>query len=302
MCSCHAHPSRRCQDWFCWSSQLRCGQRPSSSLHGDRRVPRRLGRRAGSLDCRDAHCCLTASPHRHHCRSAAGNQSDSHSDSPPPQLNVDRELIKVGKAARTELLDGTIVQVGECGTLTADKVLLEFVDKKAAKKRKRETDPLPMQQRWIHIQLLTHVSRASPSRTAPQQPAPMTAARRGGPLFSETVQSSDGIVRANRPSAGEASSSSTPMPAMALHEQGRALKQKPSRELRLGHAVRGTASEHKTKETKVSISKRLTEFPNQSLTNAAGKLFCQCCAKTLQNIACTIKTHVGSDNHKAKYL
>ena len=130
----------------------------------------------------------------------------------------------------------------------------------------------------------------------------MTAARRGGPLFSETVQSSDGIVRANRPSAGEASSSSTPMPAMALHEQGRALKQKPSRELRLGHAVRGTASEHKTKETKVSISERLTEFPNKSLTNAAGKLFCQCCAKTLQNIACTIKTHVGSDNHKTKYL
>lgn len=248
---------------------------------------------------------LIASPPRPSAAAAAAADIESSSEegSPPPQLNVDRELIKVGKAARTELLDGTIVQVGERGTLTADKVLLEFVDKKAAKKRKRETDPMPMQQRWVPIQLLTHVSRASPSRSTAVQQEPMANATRGGPLFPETMQSSDGTVRANRPSAGEASSSSTPMPTMASHERGRALKQKPSsKKARLGDAVRGNAAEHKTRETNVPIKKRIEAFPNQSLKEAAGKLFCQCCPKTLENILGTIKTHVNSDAHKEKYL
>ena len=90
------------------------------------------------------------------------------------------------------------------------------------------------------------------------------------------------------------------MPQMDAHERDRVLKQKKLSRLR--GATRGTAGEHKTKETKVPIQKRVDENPKQSLKEAGGKLFCQCCHKTLQNLSGTIKIHVGSDDHKEKHL
>ena len=247
---------------------------------------------------------LLSSPPRPAAAATAAVESPaSDVDSPSAQLNVDRELIMVGKTARTALLEGTIVAIGEPGTLTADKILLEIVDKKAAKKRKR--DPIPTTQRWIPVQLLTHISRASPPRTEPQEQRP-PAAKRGGPLFPAAGQSSGDAVRATRPGAGEASGSSDPLPQMAAHERGRALKQKPKpggKKDRLGGKARGTAGEHKTKETKVAIATRIKAFPNESFKEAPpGKLFCQCCPKTIENILGTIKTHVNSEDHKVKYL
>lgn len=231
---------------------------------------------------------------------AAGTGSDD--DSPQPELSVDRDLVKIGKTAKTELLEGTIVDIGSPGTLTAGKVLLEFIDKKAMKKRKRETDPIPKLQRWISMELLTHVSRASPTRATPISTQGATdASPRAGPLFPEAASLSE--TRATRPSAGEGSSSSGTMPTMAAHERGRMMKQKPSAKERLGGHARGTAGEHKTKETNVPISKRIAEFPNESFKESPpGHLFCQCCPKGIQNILGTIKTHVASDDHKEKYL
>ena len=246
---------------------------------------------------------IVNSPPRPTAAAAAAAAADSEDDD-QPQLNVDRELIRTGKSARTELLDGIIVAIGEPGTLTQDKVLLESVDKKAAKKRKRDTDPVAKLQRWIPMELLTHVSHASPARDKATEPVPTADVARGkGPLFPEAAPTGGTTVRATRPSAGEIGEASAPMPEMTAHERGRALKQKPKGiKARLGDTVRGTAAVHKTKETNVPIAKRLAEFPNQSLKDAAGKLFCQCCAKTLQNISGTIKTHVNSDDHEAKYL
>lgn len=55
----------------------------------------------------------------------------------------------------------------------------------------------------------------------------------------------------------------------------------------------------------VSLEKRIEEFPDQSLiisaTTKGRILFCQCCAKELQNLKETIKTHVVSERHKGRY-
>ena len=112
---------------------------------------------------------IVNSPPRPTAAAAAAAAAESEDDN-QPQLNVDRELIRTGKSARTELLDGIIVAIGEPGTLTQDKVLLESVDKKAAKKRKRDTDPVAKLQRWIPMELLTHVSHASPARDKATEP------------------------------------------------------------------------------------------------------------------------------------
>ena len=108
------------------------------------------------------------------------------------------------------------------------------------------------------------------------------------------------VSRAERPSEGEGQISGGPQ--LAVHERGRVLPQKPKRIDRLHGRCRGTAHEHKTKETNVPIQKRIEAYPNQSLKEVNGKLFCQCCPKLLQNIAGTIRVHVNSDEHKAKYL
>ena len=241
---------------------------------------------------------------------AAAADGDGAADSPQaqPQLSVDRELIKIGKSARTELLDGTIIDIGKPGTLTANKVLLEFDDKKAAKKRKRDTDPVPKLQRWIPMELLTHITRASPARTTPAQPVPTAAsAPRDGPLFPEAEPTSGPAVRATRPSVGEAGGSMDPMPQMAAHERARAMPQKPAtkggKKPQTKGIVRGPGKANITPETNVPISKRIAEHPGQSLIEQPkGSLFCRCCPQSIKNIAQTIKTHVNSEDHKAKLL
>jgi hypothetical protein len=50
----------------------------------------------------------------------------------------------------------------------------------------------------------------------------------------------------------------------------------------------GLSGAHKTSETKVSLQKRVDDFPDNSLTVAntpnGKKLFCRCCPKEIENI------------------
>jgi hypothetical protein len=249
---------------------------------------------------------LITSPARPDAAADDADDDDDDANSPEaqPQLQVDRELIVVGKMARTALHEGTIVDIGKPGTLTANRILLEFEDKKAAKKRKRSSDPIPKIQRWISMELLTHVSRASPARATPPEPVPTAAAARAGPLFPEA----EPTVRATRPNAGEAGGSSDPLPQMAAHERARALPQKPAtkggKKPTPPVVPRGPQrDQHKTPETSVLISKRLADNPNQSfIEQPKGSLFCQCCKQKVWNISNTINTHRKSDDHKTKLV
>ena len=262
---------------------------------------------------------IAASPPRPAAAAAAADDAgseDGGSDGvPEPELNVERSEIIVGaRATSASLGEGTIIKVGEPGSLVEDKVLFECIDKKAAKKRKlNDKTPMPTMQRWIPILLLTNVLRSSPPRNAQGTRAEQTATTRVGPLFPDgaTNEAAQGPARAARPSAGEASGSaigaSGSMPQMAAHERARVLPQMRARNQPMPAAggisgnTRGVAHEHKTKETKVPISKRVADNPNQSLKDAAGSLFCQCCKMTIQNIAQTIKIHVKSPAHVEKY-
>jgi hypothetical protein len=55
-----------------------------------------------------------------------------------------------------------------------------------------------------------------------------------------------------------------------------------------------------TKETKVSLAKRVEQFPDQGLKVSAGKIFCQPCKEELPNLKESIKRHIGSTKHQSK--
>lgn len=94
------------------------------------------------------------------------------------------------------------------------------------------------------------------------------------------------------------------LPELAAHERGRATQAKTSSASSVTSTKWGALGLHKTGQTKVSLEQRLEEFPQQALTISAttrGKiLFCKCCAKELQNIKETIKTHITSERHKSR--
>ena len=136
--------------------------------------------------------------------------------------------------------------------------------------------------------------------TLEQEP---TSPAREGPLFPETA--SQETVRAVRPSAGEASGTSTAFPQMAAHERARAPPQKkPTKGVRppTGGHVRGPGHHQRTTpQTNVPLSKRISDNPGQTFVEMPrGTLFFRCCEKTLQNIAETIKIHRNSNDHCTK--
>ena len=60
-----------------------------------------------------------------------------------------------------------------------------------------------------------------------------------------------------------------------------------------------------TKESKVPISQRIAEFPEQGLVSSAGVLFCTPCKEQLPNIKSSISDHIGRKKHRdnfAKYV
>ena len=83
------------------------------------------------------------------------------------------------------------------------------------------------------------------------------------------------------------------MPELASHERSRNVKQKAP----VGKRSRQAAA-HVTKQTSVSLRKRLQEFPNTGLTISAGKLFCLPCKIKLDNIKSSTADHVNRTKHK----
>lgn len=95
---------------------------------------------------------------------------------------------------------------------------------------------------------------------------------------------------------GESSSNpALPLPELAAHERVRAQKRKAP----VGPRGRAKAA-RVSKQTKVSVHKRVTQdFPDQGLTNSAGKIFCTACREELPNIKEHIKRHISSAKHEA---
>ena len=85
------------------------------------------------------------------------------------------------------------------------------------------------------------------------------------------------------------------MPELAAHERSRCLKRK----MTAGPRGRSKAIAQ-TKETKVSLHRRLHEFPDAGLTVSANQLFCLACREVLPNLKETIRRHLISAKHIAK--
>lgn len=270
----------------------------------------RLDEVIASLDADEVARLIASSPGR--------RREDEEDDDERVELQVAEAEIRVGARASTELLGwGRILELGQPGTLTADKVLFEFSSKWHGGKRRRGGATVP-KQRWIPAAALTSVAKSSPRLVSPAAGTasgdPPPTPPRSGPLFSEGAGPS-GSHRATRPSAGEASSSDG-MPKLAAMERGRAMKQnrpvkigKPKRGIKpmtkAGGALpaRGAGRVTCTKESNVPIAKRLAEFPDSGLIEAPpGKLFCAACKTPLKNILGTLKTHCGSESHKEKLV
>ena len=67
--------------------------------------------------------------------------------------------------------------------------------------------------------------------------------------------------------------------------------------------VRGrNKAERKTAESKVPLTARLEQFPNQSFSIVQGKLRCNACPFDCFNKVSSIKSHINSDEHKARVL
>lgn len=90
---------------------------------------------------------------------------------------------------------------------------------------------------------------------------------------------------------------STSFPVLAEMERVRSKKRKAPEGPR-GRSVGG----RKTKETTVSIAQRLKEFPDQSLKESAGKIFCVACKEEQPNLKESLKRHVDSSKHKSRLV
>lgn len=84
---------------------------------------------------------------------------------------------------------------------------------------------------------------------------------------------------------------------LAAHERKRSMKRKSMPEA--GPRGRSKALK-RTIETRVSLAKRLAEFPDSGLTVSAKHLFCLACREALPNLKESIRRHVNSSKHVNK--
>ena len=83
------------------------------------------------------------------------------------------------------------------------------------------------------------------------------------------------------------------MPEMAVIERDRKKKQKPP------VGVRGRASATAlTKESKISIAARLSQFSDQGFRDSCGALFCGPCLCVIPNIKSSISAHTQRSKHE----
>ena len=152
--------------------------------------------------------------------------------------------------------------------VNSSRAKISFVRVKPGKVRVTETvSP------WVRpesLQLLTDED------AVPDTPAPnVTTERRVSPRLADR----------------ETTTRSADLPGLAAHERGRKLPMKQAAPVR-GH---NKATVLKTKESKVSVEQRITEFPDHSLSldKMTGKLRCDACGILLINLKQTIKTHTS---------
>uniref|UniRef100_A0A7S0PVZ2 Uncharacterized protein n=1 Tax=Coccolithus braarudii TaxID=221442 RepID=A0A7S0PVZ2_9EUKA len=83
------------------------------------------------------------------------------------------------------------------------------------------------------------------------------------------------------------------MPTPAAHERDRGPKSKPPIGVRGRHKQGFNIA-----QTKVPITQRLNEFPNQSFRDSCGVLLCGSCHTVLPNLKSVIKQHLSTAKHE----
>lgn len=142
-------------------------------------------------------------------------------------------------------------------------------------KRKPKRDPLILQNRWVLPASLRKLW------TSPRHAEQSAHAEQSG--HEPTAPEQQGLFGA--------------MPDLAAHERERAAKVKGPEGLRgRQHSAR------QTKESKVLITQRLREFPNQGLIESAGQLFCPPCKETIPNIKSSIEYHIRRQKRKTNLM
>jgi hypothetical protein len=124
-------------------------------------------------------------------------------------------------------------------------------------------------------------------------------ARLNRPRLTDAKCNPEGEGKSQLNGFSGADSSSTPTLAgvhLSSIERDRVIKLKPPAPI-FGHRQSGSGCTH---ETKVSIEKRLQEFPDQSLCNSLGKILCRACKKEVKNSAHLIKQHLNTQMHTEK--
>lgn len=105
------------------------------------------------------------------------------------------------------------------------------------------------------------------------------------------VEQEEELPRCEAGTSGSAAAASAVPTLAAIHRERskkRQLPEEPRGPSKLGRF---------TKETKVTVIKRLSEFDDQGLTMSAGKLFCQACHEVQPNLKESIKRHLLTAKH-----
>lgn len=120
--------------------------------------------------------------------------------------------------------------------------------------------------------------------------------RLADPPVMESTEGSDSDVpreHARETETASTSQDANGAPALASIHRIRKPKRKPPEGPR-GRSKLGRL----TKETNVDLTKRLVQFPGQSLVISAGKLFCKACKEEQPNLKESIKRHLLTTKHR----
>jgi hypothetical protein len=121
------------------------------------------------------------------------------------------------------------------------------------------------------------------------------------PESARAVQDGGGPSGTSSHGAGSSTLPSVAGVQLSSIERARVLEQKPSAPVRGHHsapAVKSTA-------TRITILQRLREYPDQTLCEDCGELFCRACKRKVTNAAAQIKQHLQTPMHTenlSKYL
>ena len=113
----------------------------------------------------------------------------------------------------------------------------------------------------------------------PDQPSPAATAVTGpARTFTGPVQTQNIFQRMmNKRAAAAEEAGADGLPELAAHERERVAKKKKPTDV-----PRGPSKDRKTAKPAVSVEERVREFPDNSLKEQMGKLYCACCLTVLK--------------------